>query len=709
MLKKLLAGMGKGMLDAALKLLAFAENVREAENLGLSEDYIAPIRKKRDDAKCKFLAFQIREALNDYQDAQEYGSNDDIDRISSQFIKNLAHDSVYGEKAELREVLRRHPAWNEILDGVMVKSAPLGYCPNLQAVHAMLYRLVRPAIKAATDDDNYGYATDIDVACKWFSMTEETAENEKERALEALNRVAPHAYHAGRKMSKITRQFLNAIGVVDDHDREFNQIFAKICDEYADKPAFDMLFSVNPATFMTMSNPQGASKENRFMTSCHSIDGGCSYRAGTSGYARDEVTIIAYNCGDFSDHFKRNTRKTKRQLFMYEVDNGLLLQSRLYKCNALDDDDYGGTVGEQPENKPIRAMAESIIAEIEGQPNLWRSFKYYNNSENVYLETGCGFTGYPDWPYQKFHAVVAIRKDKADDWHNFRIGTHALCWACGDENHDNDEPFCDDCNHEGMIQCAECGEWIDEDDAYRVYDSYGDEVDVCYECRRDYYRECAECGEYYHRDNTQWVESIDDYVCDDCYNEEYAECAECGEVYRRDDMMEVTDSYGHTVHVCNDCLNESGNYVECDKCGEWVHIENTKEAIRDGYEVTICDDCAYNYFEECDDCGRLVDKESLHDATDADGNPMKICDDCTVNYTQCDDCGTFVPENCAYIAYTNSETGEVTRVCGKCLDLGYLECVECGEYFSRKEMREGGYCKACFENTGLFANSEKAC
>ena len=59
-----------------------------------------------------------------------------------------------------------------------------------------------------------------------------------------------------------------------------------------------------------------------------------------------------------------NKRKTSRQLFIYKVGNGLLLQSRIYNTS-------GGTCGEQKESTLYRDLVQREISELEGVPNLW--------------------------------------------------------------------------------------------------------------------------------------------------------------------------------------------------------------------------------------------------------------------------------------------------------------------------------------------------
>ena len=57
-------------------------------------------------------------------------------------------------------------------------------------------------------------------------------------------------------------------------------------------------------------------------------------------------------------------------------------------------------------------------------PNLWKTFKYYNNDKHICFESADGFGGYPDWIYSEFNAIVSIRNDHANDYRPFEIGTY---------------------------------------------------------------------------------------------------------------------------------------------------------------------------------------------------------------------------------------------------------------------------------------------
>ena len=646
-------------------------------------------------AKVNALRAQIREAIDEY--LSHTSDPDGMERISDEFIHNLASESVYGDKAELRDMLRRHPQWDEELDAVVV-TAKVDVAPNMRVVGDSLNEIIIPAMRAA----DYEQSRLIVSAAKWFYAADDDAG--KALYLKALESVAPHAYHAGCKVSKILRKFLQAIGAWDDTAQSNCQrLYAKIADEFAPAPDFTLYISVNPAHFLTSSNPH-SDKRGEMMVSCHSLNSGCGYRAGTSGYARDGVSLIVFSAKK-GERDSLNTRKTLRQLFFYKPDNGILVQSRLYKTNARNNDPYGGTSGEQPESKVIRATVEGVIAQCEGAVNLWKSQPYCDNNIHFQMDIADGFAGYPDWIYSSYAARIAVRKDKTDDWETFTVGAPSLCWECGEENHSEDV-FCEDCVHSSY--CDECENECSDDSLTRVYRN-GQEYFVCEACLSSYYAYCEDCDEYHYIDEITYIESLDKYVCDDCLNQSYTRCEVCGEYFYDEDTQRAVDEHGDAIYICENC-RDNGDFVECAECGDICHVDYMHTAYRDGEEVEVCDACASGQYEECDDCGLLVYCDEMLDAKDEVGNSIRICESCRNNgdYITCPECGEVVHTDfTTSVCGKDSKVGEEYHVCDKCRDSKYLECIECGEYHSRDEMQDG-YCPKCFDETGLFNNQEVA-
>jgi len=155
------------------------------------------------------------------------------------------------------------------------------------------------------------------------------------------------------------------------------------------------------------------------------------------------------------------------------------------------------------------------------------------------------------------------------------------------------------------LVCAECGCVIDKDSNYITLES--GEV-ICEECA-EHYIQCADCGEWIHEDDSTIVNKHgqQQYVCEDCLNNNYIECEECGEYFYEDDMNTAYKN-GWEVYVCDQCLYD--DYEQCDWCGDYEHIDNIQEAYdENGRRIDVCDGCIENHFVWCDNCERYVHED----------------------------------------------------------------------------------------------------
>lgn len=544
---------------------------------------------------------KIEKARKDiWQAIEDYGRHsnltDVLDDVTDSFVDRLAEDSVKA-KQELREMFRKSPTWNEALDALVINGTRT-HDPNYDIVYDLAYEILDPAFDGRCDSD------DLKAAIKLFTQYG----GDHSEAIAAIGRLAPKAYAPGKKKSRIFKAMCQALGIADETaGSRFQHLYAQLADELsAKKISFKLYVSLNPAHFVTMSNPK-QDKRGNTMTSCHSFNSDeYQYNNGCSGYARDNCTMIAFTVSDPNEPETLNNRKTTRQLYMYRPGNGLLLQSRMYNTS-------GGTEGAQTESKLYRDLIQREISECEGMPNLWKTFKYYNNDRGINFRTGDGFGGYPDWTYSNFAAMVSLRHDHELDYRVFNIGTWGLCISCGQET--SVGLYCEDCNDDGRAECEECGDRYSEDDLYTVYSSSGREMQVCRDCRDEYYEYCEDCEEYYHRDAVTQLAN-GEYVCNDCRDRHYRICDECGEWFHQDDMSVAVDANGCEVHICNGCRDY--HYVECDDCGRYVRSNHVTDAHREGVEVSVCPDCISSY-AECDECGDWYHDDDLRDG---------FCPDC---------------------------------------------------------------------------------
>lgn len=546
----------------------------------------------------------IRQALADYR---RYTSNTEVlDDVSDEFIRTLARDSSYA-KQELRELFSKSPVWDANIDALVINGTRT-YNPDYDRIFELALQILDKVRYREGAAVNWGVVRDAIL----FFANSNPSEAEKEYYISCIKQIAPKAYAPNKKPSRIFKAICDALGVSDDTaGSNFQRLYAQFADELsAKKIGFKMYVSINPAHFLTMSNPKYDRRGNT-LTSCHSFNSTeYTYNNGCSGYARDTTSFIVFTVADPTIPETLNNRKTTRQIFAYRPGSGLLMQSRMYNTS-------GGVYGAAEDSKLYRDLVQREISMLENMPNLWNTYAATNPDYRGYVEQGDGFGGYPDWTYDNFDGHISFRKDCDRDLvEPLVVGTWGLCIGCGCEIHDG--LYCYDCQYENGEQCDECGEYFDEDDLYTVHNASGEEIRVCESCRNEYYTYCDACGEYHHNDYVSYIDGQD--VCDDCRDEYYEQCEDCDEWHHRDDMYCVHDSRGNEIWVCNDCID---NYILCEKCNEYYPRDEVFFAHKaNGDEIYVCEDCMDD-FKVCPHCGELVE----------------ICDDGT-----CPHCGAIVED-----------------------------------------------------------------
>lgn len=511
-----------------------------------------------------------------------------LDNISDDFISRLASDS-WNAKTELRELFRRSPAWNEELQALVINGNRT-HNPDYDAVENWILELIDPLAKT---NENFGK---ILRAAKWFSQP--SYEN-IDIYLDSLKEIAPKAYRAGKKKSRIFKAFCDTIGITDNTSgSKFQKLYALIADELSSKKIdFKLYVSINPAHFLTMSNPKG-DERGQTMVSCHSLnDTDHTYNCGCSGYARDNYTFIVFTASDDDEPETLNNRKTSRQILAYKPNSGVLLQSRMYLAKASGES-YGGVDKDTEEKKLYRDLVQREISFCENEPNLWTTKKYCENDFGIEIKIGAGFGGYPDWIYSYMNAKISVRADHKDNYSTrpFTMGTYGLCIECGKTI--NEGLRCEDCG--GEI-CDICGDR--HHDLTTAYNADGEEVRVCESCLDSDFHYCRHCHNYHHVDSITFVN--ENAVCNDCLREYYFYCYHCGEYHLWEEG--ATRIYNYE-YVCNDALYE--HFTECDICHEYHYNDCIYEAINaEGCRINICEDCLRDEdYEICEDCGVHVHK-----------------------------------------------------------------------------------------------------
>ena len=523
----------------------------------------------------------IRQALRDY--GAHTSQTDVLDDVTDEFIYRLAADSSYAKQG-LRELFSKSPVWNEELDALVINGTRT-HDPDYDRIHRLAMQILEKPFKSL----DYDYNDILKAVC--FFSNPDASERDRESYIEAIKKLAPKAYTPTKKLSRVFKSLCAALGVADETaGSEFQRLYAQFADELSSKQiGFKLFVSINPAHFITMSNPKRDSR-GATLTSCHSFNSTeYDYNNGCTGYARDETSFIVFTVADPTDPETLNNRKTTRQVFAYRPGSGLLLQSRMYNT-------AGGVYGAAEDSKLYRDLVQREISMLEDVPNLWKTYSSIGDKADLVV-AGEGFGGYQDWTYENFDGHISIRADCDEETVDpLDIGTYGLCVVCGEET--SDGVYCEDCG-----KGYECDEWGGH---YRelcdVRDSRGNWIQVCERCRDEYYTYCDECEEYWPNDCVTEVDG--QYYCDDCLDECCERCDECDGWHRSDSMY---DAYreGRELRICGDCRDEY--YYGCDRCGDLHHAGDMRTVHRaSGYEDYVCDDCADNY-DCCPHCDELIE------------------------------------------------------------------------------------------------------
>lgn len=387
------------------------------------------------DAVAKINEAQIREFKRAYWEATYTGLYIP-DMMSDAFIERLAMDAATAKK-ELRQMMRHSRYWNEKLQAWAIPiqhsiSVDEGFV--LQTVNQM-WAMSSMSGETLTNAVN---------AREYFLPNGEN----KAYAVEAIEKITGKRLNKGMKKSKVFMKVSKALGVYSlKRGSTYQKLESQLFTAWEPRVIKDTLYvSINPAHFLSMSNPKGDSR-GEMLTSCHSFNGHYNYKSGCVGYARDEVSLIAFTAETvFGDDSLLN-RKTSRQLFFYK--DGALIQSRLYtsrtgKLNS----GYGGVNSADGhwEYGVFRAAIKKEIARCEGVPKIgWKNSDYRRkihcvdgNPDNVHdlkinrfgIEAWSdeAFGGYPDWEeFARDNGMikVSVRKDRLTrygKWDNDRQG-----------------------------------------------------------------------------------------------------------------------------------------------------------------------------------------------------------------------------------------------------------------------------------------------
>lgn len=157
------------------------------------------------------------------------------------------------------------------------------------------------------------------------------------------------------------------------------------------------------------------------------------------------------------------------------------------------------------------------------------------------------------------------------------------------------------------------------------------------------------------------------------------------------ELVECEDS--PVMHARRDCVecadgtfwSDSSNVGECEECGDITACDNLHN------ETYYCQYCHNEYFIDCYDCGKAVNRDDCKTDNDDDS----YCESCYhERYTICDDCGE---ETC--IDESHNPTSFET-LCDHCFDNNWAVCTGCGDNTNRDDCIQSNsgdeFCSSCY-------------
>ncbi len=551
---------------------------------------LEPVFPSEDD-----LILNLKEAITTALD--DYGRHTTchavLESVDISFIDRLAHDSAKS-KEKLRQLFRKSDTWNEDLQAIVINGNKT-HQPDPIYIKTIIKNILHSAIYKGTLETY----TDRDQIIEFFCSLPDTKAEDygycQQMALDVIRKYSPRAYAPGKKLSRIFRQLCIDLDIFDPTSgSDFQRDYVKLADELSSKKIdFKLYVSINPAHFLTMSNPI-RDERGESLISCHTFNReDYDYNNGCSGYARDENTFIVFTASDPNDPETLNNRKVTRQIFAYEPGNGVLLQSRLYGPT-------GGTSGETQDFELYRDLIQREISLLEDADNLWKTKPAIEYDMAKLIEVDSDFGGYPDWRYAGNNSKVSIRSDHYSNHKKIHIGASGLCVCCSDTT--SATTYCNDCG--GFSYCEFCNNRVDED-LYTARDEDGELIEICYDCYLHEFDRCNDCDDLYHRDNLTYVAHNNRNVCPLCLEDDYMICDHCNNYVHKNDVYGV-DEAGYR-YVCERCYED--DFCSCDDCGGIY--ENYKMVdIRDKYgeERSVCPKCKHGY-DYCYECHSRVEPD----------------------------------------------------------------------------------------------------
>lgn len=131
--------------------------------------------------------------------------------------------------------------------------------------------------------------------------------------------------------------------------------------------------------------------------------------------------------------------------------------------------------------------------------------------------------------------------------------------------------------------------------------------------------QCGDCECYVLEGERNYSETADVVLCDDCV----CCCDWCDDVVMRSDLETLARASGQTYDCCRACRDRLNFF--CGECNGFISQDDDSFTVIDGN--VWCEDCSYNCFYCCSDCGDFSTRE--HSCT--------VCQVCVGCYCTCGD------------------------------------------------------------------------
>lgn len=410
-------------------------------------------------------------------------------------------------KKGLRELLSKHPDWNERELAVVFRFPEVREIEPTNVDEAV-FEMEELAVQSGLEGERLSnFKAALKAATADYKQVPDASQLPIIREHGGID-CAP-GQKASRIINRLCRKFgldqfqtevraTGEFGVVTTRKSvPYNAAFARLSDTLNPGTVLKTgVLSIHPCDYLEMSN-----RDNSW-TSCHCLEEG-GYQAGCLSYMGDEVSMVFFTVSEtVTADFHKQPRIT-REIFCYA--DGTLMQSRLYPSDSAN------------QRELYFDLVQKAISSCLDQPGRWVMREL---SDGAFWRSVNPSFHYKDYDYG--YAKVSQLEDAANTI--FTIGSRTRCVCCGEPLRDTEDVRCGSCC--AKVICNDCGAEIDF-----YYANYVEEDGVsayyCHACRP----RCDICGNYM-KEALLTIHSSGDHrqrhVCPACYDEAIKTCQECG-------------------------------------------------------------------------------------------------------------------------------------------------------------------------------------